>query len=142
VLVLDDIAGFISAKDYLAFAHPYLKEVFDAFPGALKLFHNDTNNPVSYPHLSSLGVHVFNFTHEQPIAKVRALSGPDLCLMGNVPPLGVLAQGSPAAVRDHARACIAAHGPRPRLLLSAGGGVSPETPGENLAALLDATRSP
>jgi uroporphyrinogen decarboxylase len=140
VLVLDDIAGFISERDYLAFAQPYLKEVFEAFPGALKLFHNDTNNPVSYPHITGLGVHVFNFTHEQPLAKVRALVGPDLCLMGNVPPLQVLAQGAPEAVRDRARACVAAHGPRRGLLLSAGGGVSPGTPGENVAALLAAAR--
>jgi len=140
ILVLDDITGFISEKDYLAFAQPYLKEVFDAFPGALKLFHNDTNNPVSYPHLRDLGVHVFNFTHEQPLAKVRALAGPDLCLMGNVPPLAVLAQGTPEAVRDSARTCLAAHGGRRGLLLSAGGGVSPGTPGENLAALLAAAR--
>ncbi|HRZ54306.1 MAG TPA: uroporphyrinogen decarboxylase family protein [Candidatus Paceibacterota bacterium] len=141
VLMLDDIAGFISEKDYLAFAHPYLKEVFDAFPGALKLFHNDTNNPVSYRHIRALGADIFNFTHEQPLAEVRALTGPDLCLMGNVPPLEVLAQGAPDTVRSKALECMAAHGGRRGLLLSAGGGVSPGTPGENVAALIAAARA-
>ncbi len=140
VLVLDDIAGFISERDYLAFAHPYLKDVFDAFPGALKLFHNDTNNPVSYPHIRGLGVDIFNFTHQQPIGQVRAAVGPELCLMGNVPPLEVLAQGTPEGVRAAARDCRAAHGSGRGLLLSAGGGVSPGTPGENLAALIAAAR--
>ena len=141
VMVLDDIAGFISAKDYLEFAHPYLKGIFDAFPGALKVFHNDTNNPVSYPHLPGLGIDIFNFTHLQPIAKVRELVGPGLCLMGNVPPLEVLTQGRPEQVRAAVRDCRAAHGRRTGLLLSAGGGVSPGTPGENLDALLAAART-
>jgi uroporphyrinogen decarboxylase len=140
VMVLDDIAGFISPKDYLEFAHPYLKEVFSAFPGAVKVFHNDTDNPVSYRYLADLGIHIFNFTHLQPLGKVRELVGPRVCLMGNVAPLGALAQGTPEQVREATRQCLAAHPGRAGLLLSAGGGVSPGTPGTNLAALLETVR--
>jgi uroporphyrinogen decarboxylase len=141
VMVLDDIAGFVSTKDYLEFAHPYLKEIFAAFPGALKVFHNDTDNPVSYKHLRDLGIHIFNFTHLQPIAKVRSLVGSDLCLMGNVAPLETLVRGKPEHVLEQARACVAEHGGAKGLLLSAGGGVSPDTPGANIAALLQAAQS-
>ena len=135
ILVLDDIAGFMSAKDYREFAHPYLKQVFDAFPGAVKMFHNDTDNPVSYPYLRELGIHIFNFTHLQPLPKVRQLVGPDLCLLGNVPPLEVLTQGSPEQVFASARACLNTHPGGKGLILSAGGGTSPGTPGANLRAL-------
>ena len=76
IMVLDDIAGFVSPKDYLEFAHPYLKEVFDAFPRAVKIFHNDTDNPVAYQFLRDLGIHIFNFTHLQPLEKVRESSAP------------------------------------------------------------------
>jgi uroporphyrinogen decarboxylase len=134
ILVLDDIAGFLSPKDYRTFAEPYLKEVFDAFPGAVKMFHNDTDNPVSYPMLRDLGIDIFNFTHLQPLEKVRGLIGPDICLLGNVPPLEVLTQGTSTEVTAAARACLQAH-PGPRLILSAGGGTSPGTPGENIRAL-------
>lgn len=138
ILVLDDIAGFLSPKDYLEFAHPYLKEVFDAFPRAVKLFHNDTDNPASYRYLAGLGIHVFNFTHLQPLAKVRELVGPDVCLMGNVPPLEVLAQGSPEDVLRSARACLDARRGHKGFILSAGGGTSPGTPAANIHALLQA----
>jgi len=138
IMVLDDIAGFVSPKDYLEFAHPYLKEIFSAFPGAVKVFHNDTDNPVSYKYLSDLGIHIFNFTHLQPIEKVRELVGPEVCLMGNVSPLEVLAQGTPDRVREETSRCLNAHPGRAGLLLSAGGGVSPGTPGQNLAALIEA----
>ncbi len=138
VMVLDDIAGFISPKDYLEFAHPYLAEVYGAFPGALKIFHNDTNNPVSYGHVGELGVQIFNFTHLQSIAEVRRRVGPGVCLMGNVPPLEVLVQGDAERVRESGRRCVREHGGAAGLLLSAGGGVSPGTPGENIEALLAA----
>lgn len=137
VLVLDDLAGFLSPKDYLEFAHPYLHKVFAAFPGVLRLFHNDTDNPASYRLLKELGIDIFNFTHLQPLARVREWVGPSLCLMGNVAPLETLAQGTPEQVRLEAAACLAAH-PSPRLLLSAGGGVSPGTPADNLDALVAA----
>jgi uroporphyrinogen-III decarboxylase len=140
IMVLDDIAGFLSPKNYLEFAHPYLKEIFDAFPGKVKIFHNDTDNPVSYKFLRELGVQIFNFTHLQPIAKVRELAGPAICLMGNVAPLDVLVKGSPDEVRQGARDCLAAHPARKGLILSAGGGTSPGTPGENIKALIEAVR--
>ena len=124
IMVLDDIAGFVSPKDYLEFAHPYLAEIFSAFPRAVKVFHNDTDNPVSYKYLAELGVHIFNFTHLKPIEKVRDLVGPKICLMGNVSPLEVLAQGTPDQVRAETRRCLDAHPGRAGLLLSAGGGIS------------------
>lgn len=135
VMLLDDIAGFLSPKDYLEFAQPYLKEIFEAFPGAVKIFHNDTDNPVSYGYLRELGIHIFNFTHLQPLGKVRQLVGPDICLMGNVPPLDVLAKGAPVLVADKARECLESHPEGRGLILSAGGGVSPGTPGDNIRAL-------
>ncbi len=138
IMVLDDIAGFLSPKDYLEFAHPYLKEIFDAFPRAVKIFHNDTDNPVSYQYLRDLGIHIFNFTHLQPLAKVRALAGPEICLMGNVPPLEVLAQGGPDLVLARALECLQSHPGGKGLILSAGGGTSPGTPGANIRALVDA----
>lgn len=141
ILVLDDIAGFMSPKDYQEFAHPYLKEIFDAFPVPVKIFHNDTDNPVSYKFLRDLGFHIFNFTHLQPLAKVRELVGPDICLLGNVPPLDVLALGTPEQVRDSAVDCLRQHPARKGLILSAGGGTSPGTPSANIHALAAAAKS-
>ncbi len=138
ILVLDDLAGFLSPKDYLAFAHPYLKEIFDAFPGAVKMLHNDSDNLAPYRHVRELGVDIFNFTHLRPIDQVRALVGPEVCLMGNVPPLEVLAQGTPSQVTAMGRGCLRTHGGHRGLLLSAGGGVSPGTPAVNIHALGEA----
>ena len=141
VMVLDDIVGFLSPKDYQEFAHPYLKQIFDAFPGIVKIFHNDMDNPVSYVFLRELGVDIFNFTHLQEMSNVRKAVGDEVCLMGNVAPLDVLAKGTPEQVLAQARDCLNSHGGKGGLLLSAGGGVSPGTPAANIRALISAARA-
>lgn len=138
VLVLDDITGFLSPADFQTFALPYLQQIFRAFPEALKLFHNDTNNVVPFRFLREIPVDIFNFTHLQPLRRVRELCGPEICLMGNVPPLEILAQGAPAQVAEAVEAARDSLGDTRRWLLSAGGGVSPGTPGDNLRALVGA----
>jgi uroporphyrinogen decarboxylase len=137
IMLLDDIVGFLSPKDYVEFAHPYLLEIFDAFPGAIKFLHNDMDNPSSYPYLAELGVQIFNFSHKIELSAARQKVGPRICLMGNIPPLDVLTKGSREETMQAAEACLRAH-PGSGLILSAGGGVSPGTPGENLAALSQA----
>jgi uroporphyrinogen decarboxylase len=140
IMVLDDITGFVSPADFQEFALPYLQEIYGAFPGMVKIFHNDTNNVVPYRFLRQIPVDIFNFTHLQTMARARELAGPEVCLMGNIPPLEVLTQGTPEEVREAAKACIQSHGGRKGLLLSAGGGVSPGTPAANIRALVEGAR--
>ncbi|MGI6284585.1 uroporphyrinogen decarboxylase family protein [Neomoorella humiferrea] len=138
IMVLDDIVGFLSHDDYLEFAHPYLQDIFAAFPGWVKIYHNDTDNVVCFTHLEELGVNIFNFTHMQDIARVRQLVGPRVCLLGNIPPLEVLTNGTPDMVVEAAKNCLQQYGMKRGLILSAGGGTSPGTPGENIRALIKA----
>jgi len=140
IMVLDDVTGFLSREDYLEFAYPYMKDIF-SMPVELKILHNDTDNPASYEFLADLGVGIFNFTHLRTISEVRSLTGPRVCLMGNVPPLDLLVNAGPDACGEAARACIRDNGGAPGFILSAGGGVSPGTRGENIAALIQAARS-
>lgn len=140
ILVLDDIVGFVGPKDYQEFGHPYFAEIFSAYPNMVKFFHNDMDNPISFKYLREWPVDIFNFSHKIDIVKARELVGPDICLMGNVPPLAILVQGGPDEVREAAKICIQKH-PQTGLLLSAGGGTSPGTPGQNIRALIEAARS-
>jgi MtaA/CmuA family methyltransferase len=138
IMVLDDVVGFLSKEDYLEFAHPYLQDILKSFPECLKIYHNDTDNPVCYEFLEELGINIFNFTHKQDIAKVRQLVGDKVCLLGNIPPLDVLAQGNPEQVQEATALCLRSHGAKRGIILSAGGGASPGTSRENLLAMMDA----
>lgn len=143
ILVLDDITGFFSKNDYKEFAHPYLKEVFTAFPEKIKLLHNDTANDVPYPHMIDLGIDLFNFTHERNIGDVRKQVGKSITLLGNVPPMS-LAKNTPDEVYKLAKDCIAdyieAAGNTKGLLLSVGGGVPMGAKGECIDAIIKAAR--
>jgi uroporphyrinogen decarboxylase len=141
ILVLDDIIGFLSEEDYLEFAHPYFKDIFGSFPNCVKIHHNDTDNPVYYKYLEDLKVNIFNFTHKQKISDVRKLVGNKVCLLGNIPPLDVLAKGTPEEVRRSTKECISDYGMKNGLILSAGGGTSPGTPGENIRAMIEAAKA-
>ena len=140
ILVLDDIVGFLGPDDFLEFGHPYFSEIFSAFPEALKIFHNDMDNPISFEYLRHWPVDIFNFSHKIVLSETRKRVGPDICLMGNVPPLEAMAHGTPEDVRQATRACLQDHPGREGLLLSVGGGTSPGTPGENIRAFIQAAR--
>lgn len=140
ILLLDDIPGMLSPKLFDAMAAPYLTRIFDAFAGLVRVYHNDTPCLHLASRIGALPFEAWNFSHEMDIAVVHEKTLGDKALMGNVPPLGILAQGSPHEVTTWARSCIEKTSGR-NLILSAGGGVSPGTSAENIDALTLAART-
>lgn len=137
ILVLDDIPGMLSPRAFNWVALPYLQRVFDAFDGMVRIYHNDTPCAHLLPHMGKLHCEVWNFSHEMDIADVRA-AVPDMALLGNVAPLDVMARATSEEVEAAARACIEKTASSGGFILSAGGGVSPGTPAENIDALVRA----
>lgn len=141
ILVLDDIVGFLSLRAYKEFAHPYLKQICDAFPADwVKVYHNDANVRPFLAELPDTGFDVLNWSHKLDVAEAVAKTGGRMCLMGNVPPLDVGVRGTPQDVKTYAQQVLE----KTRgegLILSVGGGASPGMPGENLHALCEALAS-
>jgi len=137
VLVLDDLVGMMGPDDAEVFALPRLKRIFDEFEGLVRFFHNDTPNDKVFPALTTIGMDVFNFSHETDLARARELLGPDIVLMGNLPPLDLLVRGTPDQVRQATRQQLDRLAEAGPMLISPGGGVSPGTPIENLQAMSD-----
>lgn len=135
IMVLDDIVGFLSPEDYDEFAHPSLKAIFEEFKDYIKVYHNDSNTTSILAKLADTGFDVFNFSHEVDITKAREEMGGRICLMGNIPPLDILVRSTPQDIIQSARNIIN-NVTRPQgFILSAGGGISPGTPGANISAL-------
>lgn len=140
ILLLDDICGFFSEEEYLEFAQPRLKRIFDHFDLPVKMFHNDNfgNRYTTFPYIADLGVNFFNFSHQAELAEAAKLLGAKVAILGNLPPLELLTRGSPEEIAVAAKAMLASRPAGCRLMLSAGGGASPGMPGENLRAMLEA----
>ena len=138
VMLLDDIIGFIGPEDVAEFAMPSLKRVFGAIDGDIRFLHNDANGLSCAGQLAGAGVNLFNFSFEHPVDEMRALAGPAVTLLGNIPPRDVLAAGTPEQVR----VCVAAQkralgNDFSRVIFSCGGGLPMGVTTENLSAFLE-----
>jgi uroporphyrinogen-III decarboxylase len=140
IMLLDDIVGMVSVEHYNELVAPHLQRLFNEFKGLIRVYHNDTPCPHLYPALAEANFDVLNFSHEADIAVTKAQMGHRVALMGNVPPLNVGVRESPEVVAQVARACLDKAAPGGGLILSVGGGVSPDMPAENIDAMLEVAR--
>ena len=144
ILVLDDVSGFLNDEDYQEFAHPYIKEIFNAFPETMHLFHNDTDNDIIVPYVEDLGADIFNFTHKKDIGAVKQKLGKKVVLLGNVPPMSLVRESEEtvyAQTQEVIGKYIAANGgDHHGLLVSTGGGMPMGATYEKTRALIKAAR--
>jgi uroporphyrinogen decarboxylase len=140
IFILDDIVGFLGPQDFKSTALPYLKRVFGCLDVPVRFFHNDAQGMVCAPFLGEIGVNLFNFSFEHSLAEMKARTGGQVTLLGNIPPRDVLAQGTPADVTASVEAAIEPLSDRSRIILSCGGGLPPAVPTENIAAVITATK--
>ena len=137
ILLLDDIVGFVSRRDFETFGLPYLKRAFDA-DVTVKFFHNDAPAKASAPMLEAAGINLFNFGIQHKLADMKAWTNNRIALMGNIPPRDVLAEGTPADVRRAVTEMLSELDDNSRLIVSCGGGMPPNAPTENIRALISA----
>ncbi|NQU54118.1 MAG: uroporphyrinogen decarboxylase [Bacteroidetes bacterium] len=134
ILLLDDIVGFIGDEECREYAVPYIKQIFNAFDSKLNFFHNDAQGLISTPYLKEMGVDLFNFSFEHSMKEIRELAGPEIALIGNLPPRDVLAAGTPEQVREETRKMVREFGDKNRVIWSCGGGMPHDVTTENINA--------
>lgn len=140
IMVLDDLVGMVSADHYRDLVDPYMKRIFGAFDGLVRVYHNDTPCFHLYPQLADVGFDVFNFSHKVDMAEAKAAMGDRVALLGNVAPLDLGARGTPEEVYAEAKTCLDKGAKDGGMILSFGGGVSMNTPAENIDAMLRAAQ--
>ena len=123
VFILDDIVGFCGEPDFREFAAPSLKRIFDCLDVRVKFFHNDADGRGCAGHLTSLGVNLFNFSFLHPLEEMKAWTGNEVVLLGNIPPRDVMALGTVEELQRSVRQALAGVKDKGRLLLSCGGGM-------------------
>lgn len=134
ILLLDDIVGFIGDDECKEFAVPYIQRIFNAFDSKLNFFHNDAQGLISTPYLKEMGVNLFNFSFEHSMKEIRELAGPEVALIGNLPPRDVLAAGTSEQVREETRKMVLDFGDPKRVIWSCGGGMPQDVSTENIKA--------
>jgi uroporphyrinogen-III decarboxylase len=137
VLILDDIIGFIGEDEFREFVLPYFKRIFSCTGSRVRFLHNDSEGLITAKYLKEMDVNMFNFSYEHSLAEIRSLSGPEVVLVGNIPPRDVLAAGTPAKVEAEVRKAYCEMTDHSRIIWSAGGGMPPGVSTGNLNAFIN-----
>ncbi|MHB8898858.1 MAG: uroporphyrinogen decarboxylase family protein [Thermoguttaceae bacterium] len=140
ILVLDDLIGFLGEKDFRQFALPALQRISAALDVRVKALHNDARGLVTARCFKETGFNLFNFAFEHSLSEIRELAGPEVVLLGNLPPRDVLAAGTPDQVERETRTMVDSIADRRRVLFSCGGGMPPNVSTENIEAFCQAVR--
>jgi uroporphyrinogen-III decarboxylase len=140
VMILDDIIGFVGETEFIEFVLPYFKKIFSYTGSRVRFLHNDAQGLITSKYLKEMGVNMFNFSFEHTMGEVRKLAGPEIVLVGNIPPRDVLAGGTPEQVKFAVNKAFGEIDDYSRIIWSAGGGMPQDVKDENISAFIEAVR--
>jgi uroporphyrinogen-III decarboxylase len=140
IFILDDIMGFVGDYEFNEFVMPVFKKIFSTFDASARFLHNDAQGLITAKYLKDINVNMFNFSFEHSLAEIRQLAGPEVVLVGNIPPRDVLAAGTPEQVVQAVKKAAGEITDHSRILWSAGGGLPPDVKSENLIAFINAVK--
>jgi uroporphyrinogen decarboxylase len=89
------------------------------------------------PFLNEIGINLFNFSFEHSINEIRELAGPEVALLGNLPPRDILAAGTPEEVKIQTEKMWNEVEDKKGIIWSCGGGVPQNVPTENMKAFIE-----
>jgi len=138
IFILDDIIGFVGEDEFRQFVIPSFKKIFTSIDVKVKFLHNDAQGLITAKFLKEMGINMFNFSFEHTMGEIRDLAGPEVILVGNIPPRDVLAAGTPSQVKEAVRKAMGEIGDHSNIIWSCGGGMPPDVSIENIRAFIDA----
>ena len=139
ILMLDDIIGFISEDQFVEFALPYFKELYDC-KHSVKFLHNDANCMESVRFLPEMGVNLFNMGFDTDLNLLKELTQNQVTMLGNIPPRDVLAAGSAKEVEQATLILLKGLKDPSRVIFSCGGGMPPGVTSENLSIFIETVK--
>lgn len=135
----DSPAGLIGPERFREFAWPWERRLIadlKAATGKPVSLHICGNAEPILADMARTGADVLEIDYRTDLALAARTVGPDVTLWGNLDPVAVLAQGTPATVRAAARKALTVMAGRSRFILGTGCTLAVETPYENVEALI------
>jgi uroporphyrinogen decarboxylase len=136
VQLFDSWAGCLGPDDYRRYVLPHSRAVIEAIRPGTPVIHFATGNPALLPLLREAGGGVIGVDWRTRLDEAWQAVGHDRAVQGNLDPAVLLA--TPAEIRRRVREILQQAGGRPGHIFNLGHGVYPQTPVENVIALVDA----
>jgi uroporphyrinogen decarboxylase len=138
LVLIDHMPAQISAPAFEEFCFPYLKRIFDQYSYAVRIYHNEGNVSHILERIADMRVDLFHFGIDIKIAK--KVIGNRVALMGNIHPVNFLLDKGPDEIKEECLKCLQEGATGGGFILSSGGGLAPQTPKENIEAMLEAVK--
>ena len=140
----DSPAGpeMISRDLYQEFAWPYEKQVVE-FAHTLNLpyvLHICGNTNLILDLMVETGADGLELDQKTDILPIRQILGGRCVLFGNIDPVNILQRGNPTTVEQNVTELLEHFHKEPRLVLNAGCAIPPDTPPENIFAMIQAIK--
>lgn len=136
VQLFDTWAGSLGPEDYRRYVLPFSRAVIQAVDPAAPLIHFTTGNPALLPLVREAGGQVIGVDWRVRLDEAWRQIGYDRAVQGNLDPAVLLT--NPDLIRRRVQEILQQAGHRPGHIFNLGHGVLPETPVENVLALVEA----
>ena len=136
VQLFDSWAGCLGVDDYRRYVLPHSQAVIAGITPGVPVIHFATGNPALLPLMREAGGDVIGADWRVRLDDAWQTIGFDKAIQGNLDPAVLLS--TPAEIRRRAREILDQAAGRPGHIFNLGHGVLPQTPVENVRALVDA----
>ena len=136
VQLFDSWVGCLSPEEYRRFVQPYSRKVISAIKPGVPVIHFGTMTQSLLPDMRDAGGDVIGLDWRVELDTEWARLGDSVGVQGNLDP--VLLFTTPAEIRRGVQDVLRRAGGRPGHIFNLGHGILPETPVDNVLALIDA----
>ena len=135
VQIFDSWVGCVSDEDYKKYVFPYSKMLIDLIRPGTPIIHFAPGNPMLLPSVSQSGGHVIGVDWRVALDKAWDMIGRNRAIQGNLDPAILLTDRE--TIRRHAQHILRLADRQPGFVFNLGHGIMPQTPVENVIALVD-----
>lgn len=139
VQLFDSWVGCLGPDDYRTYVLPYVRKIVQGIIPGVPLINFATGNPALLPELAAAGPAVVGLDWRVRLDQGWKTVGDQFAVQGNLEPTVLL--GDREYVQDRARQVLRQAAGRRGHIFNLGHGVLPETPVDNVLALIDTVRA-
>lgn len=136
VQLFDSWVGCLGPEDYQRYVLPHVRQIIAGIVPGVPVINFATGNPALLPCLAEGRSAVVGVDWRVRLDAAWKIVGHDKAIQGNLDPAALLAET--AEIRQRARAILKHAAGRPGHIFNLGHGVLPQTPVDNVIALVDA----
>jgi len=145
ICVLEPSAVMLGPEQFAAFSAGYVRHIIQScrYAGVGTIYHTCGNTTALVDKMAEAGVNAVSLDSREAgvdLPEVARRLSPEVLIMGNINPTGLLLNGRPQQVEEEVKSLLKAMSQYPNFILSTGCDLPQETPLENIHAFMRAGR--